>query len=109
MLKRLARLTSVDLQNFVNSMNLLDKMFDVIIVDTGAGISDSVLRMVLAADEVILVTTPEPTSITDAYALIKMVSVRDNKKLIKLLVNRAENETEALQIFEKLREVTENL
>ena len=55
-------------------MNGLDSLADIIIIDTGAGISDAVIDMVLASSEVLLVTTPEPTSITDAYALLKTIN-----------------------------------
>lgn len=105
--EELARLTIEDLRNFIKNINLLDRLFDVILVDTGAGVSENVLNMVIAADDVIVVTTPEPTSVTDAYALIKMISGRDSKKHVKILVNRADSESEALQVYGKLRDVTE--
>ena len=82
-------------------------MTDVILVDTGAGINDNVISFVMAADDVLLVTTPEPTSITDAYALIKMISLKDKNKRIKLLINRADSATEANDIVEKLVQVSE--
>ncbi len=87
----------------------LDDEADIILIDTGAGLSDNVLNFVHAAKEVILVTTPEPTSITDAYALIKTIIHRDRTKTIKLVVNRADNETEALNILNKLNSVTEKI
>ena len=86
---------------------MLDSIADIILIDTGAGLADSVMNFVMAADEVILVTTPEPTSITDAYALIKMVSKRDKNKCIKLVVNRAEDNAEAREILNKLTVVSE--
>ena len=58
----------------IQKMEELDKQADVIIVDTGAGIGDSVLEFVAASEEVLLVATPEPTSITDAYALLKALN-----------------------------------
>jgi flagellar biosynthesis protein FlhG len=87
---------------FIEGMALLDRLADVIIVDTGAGLSDNVMSFIMAADEVLLVTTPEPTSITDAYALIKMVSNRDRTKKIKLVVNKAESSVEAIDVLNKL-------
>ena len=66
------------------------------------------MNFVMAADEVILVTTPEPTSITDAYAIIKAVSKRDSNKTVKLIINRAENATEANNITNKFSMVTQN-
>ena len=70
----LAKLDNYQIQKFLANIALLDKISDIILIDTGAGLSDSVMNFVMAADEVILVTTPEPTSITDAYAIIKAVS-----------------------------------
>lgn len=105
--EELIKLDGMQLEKFVGDISLLDKMSDAILIDTGAGLSDSVMSFVMAADEVFLVTTPEPTSITDAYALIKMISNRDNSKIIKVVVNRAENANEAKDILNRLSMVTE--
>ena len=98
----LVKLDRQQLLKFVENMALLDKLADVIIVDTGAGLSENVMSFIMAADEVLLVTTPEPTSITDAYALIKMVSNRDKTKKIRVLVNRADSVGEANDVLNKL-------
>lgn len=100
--EELVKLDREKIEKFIQNMVVLDSIADIILVDTGAGLSDSVMSFVLAADEVIVVTTPEPTAITDAYALIKMISHRDKGKLIKVVVNRAEDELEAEEILEKL-------
>ncbi len=105
--EQLAKLDKSQLDKFVENISLLDKLADYIIIDTGAGVSENVISFVMAADEVLLVTTPEPTSITDAYALIKMVSNRNKTKPIKLIVNRAETQTEAENILKKLSLVAE--
>ena len=105
--EQLVRLEKKQLERFVDNISLLDKLSDVILIDTGAGLSDNVMSFVMAADEVLLVTTPEPTSITDAYALIKMVSNRNKNKIIKVLVNKAESTTEANDILNKLSIVAE--
>ncbi len=105
--EELIRLDRKQLRQFVTKINLLDKLFDIILIDTGAGLSQNVMSFIMAADEVILVTTPEPTAITDAYALVKMVSRRDRKKQIKILVNKAENVKEAEEIASKLSVVSE--
>jgi flagellar biosynthesis protein FlhG len=102
----LIRLEGKELESFANNIVLLDKICDVIIIDTGAGLSEKVLRFIMAADEVLLVTTPEPTAITDAYALMKVVSKRDRDKKIKLIINRAESSQEAQDILDKLILVT---
>lgn len=105
--EELIRLDRKKLRKFVSSIGLLDKLFDVILIDTGAGLSQNVMSFIMAADEVILVTTPEPTAITDAYALVKMVSRRDKKKKINILVNKAESVREADEIAKKLCVVSE--
>jgi flagellar biosynthesis protein FlhG len=105
--EELVKLGKVQLENFVNNISLLDRLSDFILIDTGAGLSDNVMSFVMAADEVLLITTPEPTSLTDAYALIKMVSNRNSKKEIKLIVNRAEDQMEAQDIMRKLSIVSE--
>lgn len=105
--EELIKLDRTQLEKFLSNISILDRLSDVILIDTGAGLSDSVMSFIMAADEVLLVTTPEPTSITDAYALIKMVSNRDKDKKIKVVVNRAENENEANEILKKLSIVTD--
>lgn len=103
----LVKLEKHQLLSFIDNIALLDKISDIILIDTGAGLSESVMSFVMAADDVLLVTTPEPTSVTDAYALIKLVSHRDKSKEIKLLVNRADNSSEANDILNKLTVVSE--
>ncbi|MCX7842611.1 MAG: MinD/ParA family protein [Clostridia bacterium] len=105
--EELVKLDKIQIERFIENIALLDKISDVIIIDTGAGLSDNVMSFVMAADEVLLVTTPEPTSITDAYALIKMVSNRNKEKLIRVIVNRAENSNEAIDILNKLAVVSD--
>jgi len=105
-IEELIKLDKTHIDKFVSNIALLDRLSDVILIDTGAGLSDSVMSFVMAADEVILVTTPEPTSITDAYALIKMVANRDKDKKVRVIVNRAENANEANDILNKLSIVT---
>ncbi|MCR4434480.1 MAG: MinD/ParA family protein [Clostridiales bacterium] len=103
----LVKLESTHRERFIENIGLLDKLADIILIDTGAGLSENVMSFVMAADEILLVTTPEPTSITDAYVLIKMVSKRDKDKVIKVVINRAENANEANDILNKLCVVAE--
>jgi flagellar biosynthesis protein FlhG len=105
--EELVRLGKKQLERFVNNIALLDKIADIVLIDTAAGLSDNVMNFVMAADEVILITTPEPTSITDAYALIKMVANRNREKIVKVVVNRAENTNEGNEILSKLSLVAE--
>lgn len=105
--EELTKLDQSQLDKFIYNIALLDKIADVIIIDTGAGLNQNVISFSMSADEVILVTTPEPTSITDAYALIKMMSGRDKSKVIKVIINRADNQSEAEDILQKLSIVCE--
>lgn len=101
-IEELVKLDKGQLDNFVENITMLDRISDIILIDTGAGLSDSVMSFVMAADEILLVTTPEPTSITDAYALIKMVSGRDKNKNIRVVANRVESSHEANDILGRL-------
>ena len=76
---------------------------DFIFVDTGAGLGKNVMDFVLVADEVILVTTPEPTSITDAYAMMKAYSVYAEERNMNLVVNRVYDESEGQEVIAKLQ------
>lgn len=80
----------------------LEQVVDLLIIDTAAGISDNVISLLLSADEVFLVVSPEPTSIVDAYAVIKVVSEIDPFKKFLVLANMVENEADASDIFMKL-------
>ncbi len=90
----------------IKNLTELDEMADIIIVDTGAGISDAVLEFLVASGEILLVTTPEPTSITDSYSLVKALNrhPRYSKDIshIKVIANKVENGQEGRVLFEKL-------
>lgn len=104
--EELTRLTQIELENFVRNIGLLDKIADIILIDTGAGISENVIKFVMAADDVVVITTPEPTATTDAYALIKAIGVRNKDKSIKLIINRTETAIEAQTAMQKLNNVS---
>lgn len=91
-INELANLTRDQVFSMIHRLGELDRIADVIIVDTGAGISDTVLEFVAASEEVLLVATPEPTSITDAYALLKTLnkkaSYRPDKTVVKMVANQ---------------------
>lgn len=105
-IKELTNLTKEQLVNLSLRLEELDKRADIIIIDTGAGISDNVMEFVTLSAEVLLVVTPEPTSITDAYALLKTLDrrpefARENCN-IKLIANKVTGEKEGRDLFEKL-------
>jgi len=102
-----ARVAETQMAALLSEISDIDGEFDVIIIDTGAGISETVIGMAVAADEAIVVTTPEPTSVTDAYALIKAIVLRDRDKTVRLIINKADNEREAVEIMSKLDQVTD--
>ncbi len=85
----------------------LEDDFDYFIIDTGAGISTNVTYFNLAADECIIVVTPEPTSVTDAYAMIKVMSTQYGEKRFKLLMNMVKDEREAKSVFLNLIQVAD--
>lgn len=96
----LVDLKDEEIKSLIESFNKLNIESDYILIDTGAGISNSVLSFINAANDIILVVTPDPTSITDAYAVIKnIVSVEKN---IKVVVNRVESNSEGLDVFNKI-------
>lgn len=105
----MANLTKDYLNYIVQNLVELDSMADVIIVDTGAGISDAVLEFLVASNEILLVTTPEPTSITDSYSLLKALN-RHNRfnadySSINVLANKVKNEEEGNTLYQKLNMV----
>lgn len=93
----------------IQNLAELDALADVIIVDTGAGISDAVLEFLVASGEILLVTTPEPTSITDSYSLLKALYRHErfnvNDSQIKMIANRVNNREEGEGLFNKLNAV----
>ena len=84
-----------------------DVDIDYLIIDTAAGISENVAFFCIAAQEIVVVTTPEPTAITDAYALIKVLFTRYQEKEFRVLVNLARSAEEALEVFKNLSLVAE--
>lgn len=101
---------SKDYLNYiVQNLVQLDAIADVIIIDTGAGISDAVLEFLVASGEILLVTTPEPTSITDSYSLLKALNrhprfSKENTK-IRVIANRVNKVVEGQSLFAKLEVV----
>jgi len=105
-IQEMTNLSKEQLINLSARLTELDELSDIIIIDTGAGISDAVMEFVMASSEVLLVATPEPTSITDAYALLKTLNkktafVKEHSK-IQLIANRVGDPDEGLELFNKL-------
>ena len=93
----------------VHSLSRLDELADIVLVDTGAGIADSVLEFVMASPEVLLVSTPDPSSLTDAYSLLKTLYRNPNfsqkKTKINIIANKATSNEEGKMVYEKLNTV----
>lgn len=89
-------------ERFMEEAKILDKL-DVMIIDTGAGIGEHIQMFLNAADDVIVVTVPDPAAITDAYATIKTIAtLRDD---VSMIMNQVKNEKEAQGVFEKIKKV----
>ncbi len=91
---------------FIEAIDNLQEDFDLVMIDTEAGISDNVTYFNVAAQDILVVTTPEPTAITDAYALMKLLSSQYHQKDFLLCVNSVRNNNEGLDVFEKLTMVS---
>lgn len=104
---KIVNLSEDERKSFIHELQALSYA-DVIIIDTSAGVSGNVLSFVEAADDVLIVTTPEPTAITDAYGLIKIMSTEiDNQEMsLKLIINRAQSVTEAKRVQQRIISIT---
>ncbi|MBS1146193.1 MAG: Cobyrinic acid a,c-diamide synthase [Proteobacteria bacterium] len=100
-----SRLTSEVRNEFLRVMNSLVPNYDVVILDTGAGISDVVLFAVSLASEVLMVATPEPTSLTDAYATIKVLVGQQQRQTVRVIINQATRPGSGAAITNQLQQV----
>lgn len=93
----------------IRNLSELDALTDIVIIDTGAGISDAVLEFLVASGEILLVTTPEPTSITDSYSLLKALNrhprFSPSMSKIKVIANKVDKKEEGKALFNKLNAV----
>jgi flagellar biosynthesis protein FlhG len=106
-IQELTRLDTAAELRLVQGLQRVSENADWLLIDTAAGIHDSVVKLLMAAQEVILVTTPEPTSLVDAYAMVKVVHLRDPKKPFWVLVNNGQNMDEAEETIAQLQAATE--
>ena len=107
----MSNLSRDDLTFIIDNLAQLDELADTIIVDTGAGIAEAVLEFLVASGEILLVTTPEPTSITDSYSLLKALNrhprYKPEETQIKVVANKVTGEAEAQALYTKLETVVE--
>jgi flagellar biosynthesis protein FlhG len=105
----LNNLDELQVRHLIRSLSELNALCDVLIIDTGAGVSDTVLEFAVASPEVLLVTTPEPTSITDSYSLVKAMhkSPKYDPKMtkIRMAANKVNSPEEGKNLYQKLNSV----
>lgn len=106
--QELTRLSDEQKLLFLQLLDELEAEFDILLVDTAAGISDTVLYFNLAAQERIVVVTPEPTSLTDAYALIKVLFTRHGERHFRILANSVQDEKAGKNIFAQMSKVADH-
>jgi len=106
-LSEMIDLTPAHHAGIVNAFSGVSEDLDVLLVDTAAGISDSVLRFAEAAHEIVVVVCDEPTSITDAYAIIKLLSTERNVTTFRILTNMTRRGGDGTKLFQKLSRVTD--
>lgn len=101
----LAELDAEQSMRLFNQLRFLEDKTDYLLIDTGAGISDNVISFCQAADQIIVITTSEPTALADAYGIIKIISNRRPESHVSVIVNRVDDETEGTQVHERLSRV----
>jgi len=104
-LANMANLSAHEHDRLNAQMRRLESSCDVLLIDTGAGVGPNVLSFCAAAERLLVVTTPEPTSITDAYAVIKTINAQTSNPDIRLLVNMVKDEAEARAVFARIHGV----
>ena len=101
-IQELTQLSSHERLAILSHLENMESPVDMMIIDTGAGISSNVLFFNVAAQEIIVVVTPEPTSLTDAYALMKVLLQKHGERKFKLLVNSAKSKKEGMEVYKKI-------
>ena len=104
-LQRMSELTLAQRNHLIESFTTLDADTDYFIIDTAAGISRNVIHFLLAAQEVIVVSAPEPTAIVDAYAVIKIILAENHDKNIQVLINSVDRAEDAQEVFCQINSV----
>lgn len=105
--RRMAQLTSMENAGLIQAFSELSDDIDVLLIDTAAGISDSVLSFCRAAMEVIVVVCDEPASLTDAYALIKVLNREYGVEKVRIVANMAQSPSHGKELFDKISTVCE--
>jgi flagellar biosynthesis protein FlhG len=101
----LANLTDAEREGLLGQLHEVAERVDFLLIDTGAGISDTVLNLIIASDEAVVVTRPEPTALADAYALMKVIIQHQASYPFHLLINMVRDGEQAREIFRSLAEI----
>lgn len=104
---QLANLKDYEMRDIISQLEKLEGQSDYLIIDTGAGIAENVLSFAVMADNIIVLTTPEPTSLTDAYGVIKSAAAMQARGKFHLVVNRVFSESQGAVVGQKLKSVCE--
>lgn len=104
----LSMINSENTNRILREIEKLESIMDFIIIDTGAGVSNIIIDFVMAADEVILITTPDPTSLMDGYTMIKALTTNGYRGKLNIVTNIVDNRMEAENIFYKLNKTSNN-
>jgi len=99
---KLSNISHQKRHRFTEQLNLLDSEYDLIVLDTEAGMSHNVMKLISIADRTIVIATPDLTSLSDAYAIIKVIKMNRKSDDIGVVINRVRNVTEADAVFRKL-------
>ncbi|WP_373501716.1 MinD/ParA family protein [Desulfococcus sp.] len=106
-IQEMAHLTGTQRFKLISELDKMLQTNDILLIDTASGISSDVTYFNVKAQEILIVVTPEPTSITDAYALIKVLSLKYRANQFNVVVNKAQNMHEAEEVFRQLHTVTD--
>lgn len=106
-IQRMAQLSSAEHAGLVRAFGALDDQLDIFLIDTAAGISDTVVSFLTAAQEIVVVVCDEPSSITDAYALIKLLATQHGCQRVRIVANMTRRADEGANLFNKINGVCE--
>lgn len=107
-MQKLASLTQAQYNRITSGFSYLESHFDYVLIDTGAGLSKNVTNFVLSSDETIILTTPEPHAITDAYSIIKVILEENRDIALKLIINKCETPAEGTEVLRRISGVVKN-
>jgi flagellar biosynthesis protein FlhG len=105
---KMERLEPPQLARISLALQELANQYDILLIDTGAGLTETVLFFNTSVDEILLVTTPDPTALTDAYALLKVMNTNYGVGHVIMLVNQVQTTSEGLNVYQRLKQVCGN-